>query len=177
MNKLTILILCAVMGGHAVQAAAQTAPSAKASTEKPKKKAAKKTTKQKSAAAAAAAATQTGLDEEEREPDIAASTSIEYSCELGNKVTIYTNADDNKHIGMRWKTRLMRLTRVDTTTGANRFENRRLGYVWLGIPAKGILLDSKKGQQLANECKNAEQMMPQVPAAPGMNSALLTPQT
>lgn len=176
MNKLTILILCAVMGGHAVQAAAQTAPSAKASTEKPKKKAAKKTTKQKSAAAAAAA-TQTGLDEEEREPDIAASTSIEYSCELGNKVTIYTNADDNKHIGMRWKTRLMRLTRVDTTTGANRFENRRLGYVWLGIPAKGILLDSKKGQQLANECKNAEQMMPQVPAAPGMNSALLTPQT
>ena len=42
-----------------------------------------------------------------------------------------------------------------------------MGLVWIGIPAKGLLLDSKKGQQLANECKNAEQM--KAAAAPAAN--------
>jgi hypothetical protein len=50
------------------------------------------------------------------------------------------------------------MTRVETSTGAHRFESRRQGLVWIGIPAKGILLDSKKGQQLANDCKSAEQL-------------------
>lgn len=83
--------------------------------------------------------------------------SAEFDCELGNKLTIYKNDADDKHIAIRWNKRINRLTRVSTTTGANRFENRKVGLVWIGIPAKGILLDSKKGQQLANECKNVEQ--------------------
>lgn len=99
-------------------------------------------------------------DVEEMEPDIAGSTATDFACELGNKVTIYKVENDDTHIALRWKKRLMRLTRVETTTGAHRFENRKVGLVWLGIPAKGILLDSKKGQQLANECKSTEQMMP-----------------
>lgn len=53
------------------------------------------------------------------------------------------------------------MDRVDTSTGANRFENRKIGLVWIDIPTKGILLDSKRGKQLANECKSAQQMMPQ----------------
>jgi hypothetical protein len=53
---------------------------------------------------------------------------------------------DDKHIAMRWNKRIHRLTRVDTTTGANRFENHKMGLVWIGIPAKGLLLDSKKGR-------------------------------
>ena len=44
-----------------------------------------------------------------------------------------------------------------------------VGIVWIGIPAKGILLDSRKGQQLANECKSAEQLKPSTtPVAPGL---------
>jgi hypothetical protein len=97
-------------------------------------------------------------DEDEQEPDVKGSTSIEYGCELGNKLTIFQNAGDEQHIALHWKKRLHRLTRVDTTTGANRFENRKFGLLWIGIPAKGMLLDSKKGQQLANECKNPEQL-------------------
>jgi hypothetical protein len=31
--------------------------------------------------------------------------------------------------------------------------------VWIHIPAKAILLDSKKGQQLANECMNPQQLI------------------
>jgi hypothetical protein len=136
--------------------------------EAPSKKKAAGTAAAGAAGAAGAAAAQ-GTDEEDREPDTAGSTGLDYNCALGDKVTIFSNAEDDKHIALRWNKRLMRLTRVETTTGAHRFENRRQGMVWIGIPAKGILLDSKKGQQLANECKSAEQLKPSdAPAAPGL---------
>jgi hypothetical protein len=138
-----------------------------------KKAPAKASKKGKAAAAAATAgaagAAAAGTDEEDREPDTAGHVSLDYNCALGDKVTIFSNETDDKHIALRWNKRLMRLSRVDTSTGANRFENRRQGMVWIGIPAKGILLDSKKGQQLANECKSAEQLKPSTaPAAPGL---------
>jgi hypothetical protein len=51
------------------------------------------------------------------------------------------------------------MSRVETTTGAHRFENTKAGFIWIGIPAKGLLLDSRKGLQLANECKTAQQVL------------------
>jgi hypothetical protein len=102
----------------------------------------------------------------EDEPDTAGSVSTDFNCELGNKITIYKNAEDDTHIALRWKKRLHRLTRVGTTTGASRFENRSFGLIWIGIPSKGMLLDSKLNRQLANECKDAEQAKPAVLEAP-----------
>jgi membrane-bound inhibitor of C-type lysozyme len=99
------------------------------------------------------------------EPDITDTVTAEYACELNNKVTIYTNDKDSGHIALRWKNRLHRLERVGTTTGALRFENTKFGLIWIGIPSKGILLDSKQNRQLANECKTAEQAKPLVAAA------------
>ncbi|MES2325436.1 MAG: hypothetical protein V4633_24540 [Pseudomonadota bacterium] len=96
----------------------------------------------------------------EDEPDVTRDLTTEYHCELGNKITIYHNEADDKYIALRWKKRLHRLSRVGTTTGAQRFENTSFGLIWIGIPAKGMLLDSKQNRQLANECKNAEQMKP-----------------
>jgi hypothetical protein len=137
--------------------------------EAPSKKKAAGTVAAGAAAGAAGAAAAHGTDEEDREPDTTGTTGLDYNCALGDKVTIFSNAEDDKHIALRWNKRLMRLTRVETTTGAHRFENRRQGMVWIGIPAKGILLDSRKGQQLANECKSAEQLKPSdAPAAPGL---------
>ena len=101
-------------------------------------------------------------DEEADEPAITDSAVTEFDCELGNKITIYANTTDEAHIALRWKKRLHRLTRVGTTTGANRFENKLYGLIWIGIPAKGMLLDSKLNRQLANECRNAEQLKPVV---------------
>ncbi|MGK5068760.1 hypothetical protein D3C81_370340 [compost metagenome] len=124
-----------------------------------------KSTKAKPAAKEAHPLAMSVADKEEAdEPDTAGSASTDFNCELGNKITIYTNATDDKHIALRWKKRLHRLSRVGTTTGANRFENRLYGLVWIGIPAKGMLLDSKQGRQLANECKDEEQAKPK-PAA------------
>ena len=122
------------------------------------KKAAAKT-KAKAKAETAPVAPKTP-DEEADEPAITDTKIDEFDCELGNKITIYKNDADESHIALRWKKRLHRLTRVGTTTGAHRFENKLYGLIWIGIPAKGMLLDSKLNRQLANECRNAEQLKP-----------------
>ncbi|MFZ6766179.1 hypothetical protein ACO0LM_03770 [Undibacterium sp. Di26W] len=113
----------------------------------------------KTAKPAAAAASK---ESDEPEPDIQQHSSFEYKCELGNSLTMYINPEDTDHVAMRWKKRLYRLSKVDTTTGAVRFENRKSGLIWIGIPAKGLLLDSLKGQQLANECKTATPALAEV---------------
>ncbi|MFM9436787.1 membrane-bound inhibitor of C-type lysozyme [Janthinobacterium sp. CG_23.3] len=128
-------------------------------------KAVKAKAKAKSAAKPAESKPAAAVDEEADEPETGGSTTTEFHCELGNKITIYSNEADEKHIALRWKKRLHRLTQVGTTTGARRFENRLYGLVWIGIPAKGMLLDSKQNRQLANECKDAEQIKPAVPVA------------
>ena len=170
---LTAFLLMGACMTVAAQGTDSTTGKTKTATSKTAKKAPAKSSKGKAAAAAAAAGAAgvaaAGTDEEDREPDTAGHLSLDYNCALGDKVTIFSNDADDKHIALRWNKRLMRLTRVDTSTGANRFENRRQGMVWIGIPAKGILLDSRKGQQLANECKSAEQLKPSTaPAPPGL---------
>ena len=89
--------------------------------------------------------------------DITDTVTSDYNCELGNKLTIFTNEKDDSHIALRWKKRIHRLDKVGTTTGARRFENTTFGLIWIGIPSTGMLLDAKLNRQLANECKNAEQ--------------------
>jgi membrane-bound inhibitor of C-type lysozyme len=96
-------------------------------------------------------------DDEDSTPDTGGSITHEYHCEMKDTLTIYTNNDDNNHIALRWKNRIYRMHRVVTTTGATRFENTNAGIVWIGIPAKGMLLDSRHGQQLTNDCKTAGQ--------------------
>ena len=126
-------------------AAAQTAASDSTSASTPKK------TVKKTAKAAPA------KEEEEPEPDVTGTTVFDYQCELGAKLTVFQNNDDAEHIALKWGKRIHRLERIPTTTGADRFENKHYGLVWIAIPAKGILLDSKTGHELANECHTPEQ--------------------
>jgi hypothetical protein len=137
-------LLIALMAFGAQQVHAQSDASAPA---KQAKKAPAKEAKSKKKTAGA----------EEKEPDTSGMTQVDFKCAHGDQITIYENPNDDKQIVMRWKQHAHQMMRVDTTTGANRFENQKDGLVWIGIPAKGMLLDSKKGQQLANECKNPQQ--------------------
>lgn len=100
-------------------------------------------------------------------PDVTDTTMTEFSCEMNNKVTVYRNLMDDTYIVLRWQNHLRRMEKVGTTTGARRYESAKTGLVWIGIPSKGILLDSKQNRQLANECKDAEQARPAMAAAPG----------
>ncbi|WP_420474287.1 hypothetical protein [Noviherbaspirillum sp. ST9] len=111
----------------------------------------------KKATAKKASAAKKEAPDDDDQPDVKGLTATAFNCELGNKLTIYTNAADDQQIALHWDKRMHRMHRVSTTTGAHRFENAKNGLVWIGIPAKGMLLDSKKGKQLANECKSPEQ--------------------
>ncbi|WP_394780471.1 hypothetical protein [Undibacterium sp.] len=161
MKKIYQLLACLAvasgMMGMQANALAQT------STDKPAAKA-KSKAKAKPAAKPAEVQTPASQDEDDIVPDVGQSVTFEYKCELGNSITLYTNVDDEKHVAMRWKKRLYRLTHVDTTTGAKRFENKKAGLVWIGIPAKSMLLDSIRGQQLANECKAPDPVAAQAKA-------------
>lgn len=123
------------------------------------KKTQKKVAPAKAAAVPAAAAISSDDDDEDLgEANIEGSIVTNFNCELGNKISTYYNDGDDKHIAIRWKNKVHRLRRIGTSTGAHRFENRKAGLVWIHIPSKAMLLDSKKGQQLANECKSADQV-------------------
>jgi hypothetical protein len=173
-----IAVVSALLSAPISQAFAKTTDTAKPAAKKTAKKAVKKTAKKPSrkahpkAVAPADAHKKVALsednDDESSEPDITGSVTYEYNCELGDKITAYKNDGDNKFIAIRWDKHIHRLKRVATTTGADRFENRLAGLVWIGIPAKSMLLDSKKGQQLANECKLVEPVAPL--AAPAAKS-------
>lgn len=165
MPKLIRQLLAAC--GLAAATAALCAPAAAADTNKPAKS--KSTTKAKAKAKAKKAVEKhpkvVDVLPEEPEPDVTGAIATDYQCELDNKITIYKNDGDDAQIALRWKQRLHRLERVGTTTGALRFENVHYGLVWIGIPAKGMLLDSKLNRQLANECKNEEQVKQELAAA------------
>lgn len=149
---LTALLLAstALLAANAdAQTAASSSASSASSTPAPKKTV-KKTTKK--------AAPTPAAEEDEPEPEVAGTTVFDYQCELGAKLTVYQNNDDKEHVAMKWGKRIHRLARIPTTTGADRFENKHYGLVWIAIPAKGILLDSKTGHELANECHTPEQL-------------------
>lgn len=73
-----------------------------------------------------------------------------FHCELGNKIESRVQSDDA--VQVIWKGKTYAMNRVGTASGAVRMEDKISGLVWIQIPAKSFLLDSKKGQQLANEC-------------------------
>lgn len=89
--------------------------------------------------------------------NLAELNSSQYQCELGNQFTVYKKADDPSYVHILWRNKMHRMLRKATTTGAERYEDPQNGLAWVNIPAKSLLLDTKKGSQLANECRNAQQ--------------------
>ena len=162
MNKL----LSALLTGLLVTGFSFATPAAFAETDVP---AAKKITKKKAHGKKVVPAKfeLAAPDEDDTGPAIDTKNSLatDYKCELGATLTIFRNEGDDKYIALHFQKILTRMQRVGTTTGANRFENKRTGLVWIGIPAKGILLDAKQGHQLANECKDADQLTPKAVVA------------
>ncbi|MQR01559.1 MliC family protein [Glaciimonas soli] len=73
-----------------------------------------------------------------------------YSCESGSRVEI--QQDDRGAVQLIWLGRAYVMTPVVTSTGAVRLENAQSGLVWIQIPAKSMLLNTKQSSQLANGC-------------------------
>ncbi len=78
---------------------------------------------------------------------------VELVCESGKRISLQGNPQTDKAIDLRWEGQIYHLLRVITSTGANRFEDDISGLVWISIPSKAMLLDAKRGEPVANECK------------------------
>lgn len=78
-----------------------------------------------------------------------------YRCELGKKVEIQRDARNPDAIKVSWQGNRHTLQRYDSTSGLPRYEDRQNGLVWIDLPWKSVLMDSKTGSPIANECKAA----------------------
>ena len=151
MMKFLSVLLAATVALAASQTLAETASS---TSEKAVKKTAKKETTKKTKSKKSA----DDAKDDASEADLADSKVTEYDCAGGQKITVFRNPSDPSNVALRWGNRITRMKRVETSTGAERLEHEKRGLVFIGIPAKAMLLDSKQGRQLANDCKSPEQM-------------------
>ncbi len=76
-----------------------------------------------------------------------------YRCELNRRVVLRRIAPDGQSLVINWLGKDATLQAVQARTGALRFESPPAGLVWLVIVGKSMLLDSRQGRTLANECR------------------------
>ncbi len=76
-----------------------------------------------------------------------------YRCEQNARVEIKPDSRDANRIDVGWQGQRYSLTRHNSYSGLPRFENSASQLVWVVLPWKGLLLDGRSGQPLANECK------------------------
>ncbi|MCL4183933.1 MAG: MliC family protein [Burkholderiaceae bacterium] len=76
-----------------------------------------------------------------------------YRCELNRSVDVRQVSADMQSAVLHFDKKEYRMRAVDARSGALRYEDPQSGLVWLMIASKSMLLDTKKGRQLANECK------------------------
>lgn len=76
-----------------------------------------------------------------------------YRCELNRSVHVRQVSSDMRSAVVHWDKKDYTLQAVNARTGALRYEDPASGLVWLVIVGKSMLLDTKHGKQLANECK------------------------
>jgi hypothetical protein len=76
-----------------------------------------------------------------------------YRCDLNRSVHIRQVSPDMQSAVLNWDKKDYTLRAVNARSGALRYEDAASGLVWLVIVGKAMLLDTKHGKQLANDCK------------------------
>ncbi len=85
-------------------------------------------------------------------PSLKLSTGV-FHCDLNRRVEVRQVADDRRSAIVYWERRNYTMQLVATQTGALRMEDKASGLTWITIPGKSMLLDTKHGKQLANDCR------------------------
>jgi hypothetical protein len=80
-------------------------------------------------------------------------------CELGNSVTVTPDPQQPARFIVQMKKFTYHMTPVETTTGAVRLEDTQAGAMWLQLPNKSMLMNSKLGQRMADECQSDHQIV------------------
>lgn len=83
----------------------------------------------------------------------ASAAKTDMVCESGQPMSVRGDHRFDAVIEVGWRGQLYTMQRVRTTTGANRYEDAQSGLVWISIPAKAMMLDSRRGAPIVNDCK------------------------
>jgi hypothetical protein len=106
---------------------------------------------------AAAAATVAAPQAQATAPEVGEVHTGRMVCELGNSVTITQDPQLASRFIVQMKKNTYYMTPVETTTGAVRLEDAQAGAMWLQLPNKSMLMNSKLGQRMADECQSEYQ--------------------
>ena len=79
------------------------------------------------------------------------------ACELGNFVTVTADPQNTGAFVVQIKQHTFRMVPVVSTTGAIRLEDAQAGAMWLQLANKSMLMNSKIGQRMADECQSPDQ--------------------
>lgn len=88
-------------------------------------------------------------------------------CEFKNKVTVTPNPDKPGRFRLQFGHLVYNMAPEPTTTGAVRLEDKQAGVVWLQIPSKSMLMNTKVGQRMVDSCMHAAQIAAKASALPG----------
>lgn len=152
LNRLTCILAAASLASGAAVAADPPAKDAKA------KKPATSRQQLKSEAKGLALATETVEQISQTQLDIATRVLTgSAQCEFNQRVEIDPVEGKPGVFKVAFNGRAFTMTPQETATGAVRLEDKTRGAMWLQIPAKSMLLDTKIGQRLVDDCTQAEQ--------------------
>jgi hypothetical protein len=129
-------------------------PSADAQTKKPASKSSKAV--KKAAPAAAAAAAMAPLNAEQLSTADRVLTGA-CACEFDQTVNVSPVADQKGYFNVAYKGKTYVMAPEATTTGAVRLEDKKAGVVWLQIANKSMLMNSKIGQRMVDNCVHPNQ--------------------
>jgi len=79
------------------------------------------------------------------------------TCELGNFVNVSVDPHSTGGFVVQIKQHTYHMLPVVSSTGAVRLEDVRAGAMWLQLSHKSMLMNSKIGQRMADECQSPEQ--------------------
>lgn len=78
---------------------------------------------------------------------------VDLQCERNQQVSLGGDIGIDNMVELKWKGMLYKMLRVGTSTGAHRFEDPVSGLILISIPGKAMLLDGRRGEPVANECR------------------------
>ena len=79
-------------------------------------------------------------------------------CELGNVVHITPDAQNRGFFVLQMGKHRFHVSPVPSATGAIRLEDPQAGAMWLQLANKSMLMNSKLGQRMADECQSPAQV-------------------
>ncbi|TDP74007.1 hypothetical protein [Roseateles toxinivorans] len=99
-------------------------------------------------------------DEVLSEDQLAAAQRVNHGdaqCEFNQTVKVVPHPQRAGLFQVLFKNQIFTMAPEPTTTGAVRLEDKRNGMMWLQIPTKSMLMNSRIGQRMVDSCTHSEQ--------------------